>query len=208
MRIDTDPQTVWRVVRAVGGRRGWYYAQPLWWLRGFIDRLAGGVGLRRGRRHPTRIGVGDAVDFWRVLEVEQERKLVLLAEMKLPGEATLTFQITPVADGSTQLTLLSRFLPRGLAGLVYWYALYPAHELIFMGMAKAIGPGHRRQNDRATPTLHTAAGRKLRYPCLERHRMQIGAVISIIKPARPQSPIPVAPSRIAPTSRPKRQPPE
>ena len=139
LRLHTDPETVWQVVRSVGGTRGWYYARPLWWLRGFIDRLVGGVGLRRGRRHPTRIGVGDAVDFWRVLEVEEGRKLVLLGEMKVPGEATLTFQITPFADGTTQLTLLSRFLPRGLAGIVYWYGLYPAHEAIFMGMAKAMG---------------------------------------------------------------------
>jgi hypothetical protein len=103
-----------------------------------LDRLAGGVGLRRGRRHPDEIGVGDGIDFWRVLEVKEDEKLVLLAEMKVPGEATLTFEITPFVDGSTQLTLLSRFRPQGIAGLLYWYGLYPFHELIFFGMAKAM----------------------------------------------------------------------
>jgi uncharacterized protein YbjT (DUF2867 family) len=145
VRIKTDAQSVWRVVRAIGGDRGWLYAQPLWWLRGLLDRLAGGVGLRRGRRHPDEIGVGDAIDFWRVLEVEEGAKLVLLAEMMVPGEATLTFEITPLADGTTQLNLLSRFLPAGMAGIVYWYSLYPFHELIFFGMAKAIAKATGKQ---------------------------------------------------------------
>jgi uncharacterized protein YbjT (DUF2867 family) len=139
VRLKADTESIWNVVRTVGGDRGWFYAQPLWWLRGWIDRLVGGVGLRRGRRHPTEIRVGDGVDFWRVLEIEEGKKLVLLAEMKVPGEATLTFEILPFADGTTQLTLLSRFLPQGLAGILYWYTLYPFHELIFFGMAKAIG---------------------------------------------------------------------
>lgn len=139
LHIEADAQSVWDVVKTVGGDRGWFYAQPLWWLRGFLDRLAGGVGLRRGRRHPEEMGVGDAIDFWRVLEVEEGQKLVLLAEMMVPGEATLTFEIAPLADGTTELTLLSRFLPTGIAGILYWYSLYPFHELIFFGMAKAIG---------------------------------------------------------------------
>lgn len=139
VRIRADAPSVWRVVRTVGGGRGWFYARPLWWVRGLLDRLAGGVGLRRGRRHPEEIGVGDAIDFWRVLEVRDGEKLVLLAEMKVPGEATLTFEIAPVTDNTTELTLLSRFLPKGAAGILYWYSLYPFHELIFFGMAKAIG---------------------------------------------------------------------
>jgi len=138
VRVKSDPEAVWDVVRTIGGDRGWYYAQSLWWMRGFLDRLAGGVGLRRGRRHPEEIGVGDGIDFWRVLEIKEAQKLVLLAEMKVPGEATLTFEITPFADGSTQLTLLSRFLPRGITGIVYWYGLYPFHEIIFFGMAKSM----------------------------------------------------------------------
>ena len=146
-QIEAMPRDVWKVVRSIGGERGWYYAQFLWWLRGLLDRLVGGVGLRRGRRHPEKLWVGDGLDFWRVLEVEENRKLVLLAEMKVPGEATLTFEIDPVGDNTTQLTILSRFLPRGLAGILYWYGFYPFHEVIFFGMAKAMA---------------RAAGRKIR----------------------------------------------
>jgi len=138
VRIKAGPESVWNVVHTIGGDRGWFYAQPLWWLRGLLDRLTGGVGSRRGRRNPEEIGVGDAIDFWRVLEVKDGEKLVLLAEMKIPGEATLTFEIMPFPDGTTQLTLLSRFLPKGMAGIIYWYSLYPFHEIIFFGMAKAM----------------------------------------------------------------------
>ena len=111
----------------IGDNPGKADSQSLWWLRGFLDRLAGGVGLRRGRRHPKALGVGDGIDFWRVLEVKEKQKLVLLAEMKVPGQATLTFELAPFADGTTQLTLLSRFLPQGIAGILYWYSLYPLH---------------------------------------------------------------------------------
>lgn len=138
LRVKTDPKTLWNVVRSIGGQKGWYFAQPLWWLRGLLDRLVGGIGIRRGRRHPEEVGVGDGIDFWRVLEVKANQKMVLLAEMKVPGEATLTFEITPYADGTTQLTLLSRFMPRGILGILYWYGLYPFHELVFFGMAKAM----------------------------------------------------------------------
>lgn len=157
VRVQTDPESVWDVVSTIGGDRGWYYAKSLWWLRGLLDRLVGGVGLRRGRRHPEIIGVGDIIDFWRVLEVQERKKLVLLAEMKVPGEATLTFEITPAADGVTQLTLQSRFLPRGIAGMLYWYSLYPFHELIFFGMARAIaratGKPIQGQPERFTPRI-------------------------------------------------------
>jgi uncharacterized protein YbjT (DUF2867 family)/uncharacterized protein YndB with AHSA1/START domain len=157
VRVQTDPESVWDVVRTIGGYRGWYYAKTLWWLRGLLDRWVGGVGLRRGRRHPEQIGVGDSIDFWRVLEVQENQKLVLLAEMKVPGEATLTFEITPVANGTTQLTLQSRFLPRGIAGILYWYGLYPFHELIFFGMAKAMahatGKPIHGQPERFTPRI-------------------------------------------------------
>ncbi len=157
VQIDARPHEVWRVVRAVGGTHGWYYGQSLWWLRGFLDRLAGGVGLRRGRRHPEMLWVGDGLDFWRVLEVEEDRKLVLLAEMKSPGEATLTFEIIPLGDTATQLTLMARFLPRGLAGILYWYTLYPFHEIIFSGMARvmarATGKQIRGKPQRFTPRI-------------------------------------------------------
>ena len=155
VRIRADVQAVWKVVRSVGGDRGWFYAQPLWRRRGMVDRLVGGVGLLRGRRHPEQIGVGDVIDFWRVSEVEDGRKLVLLAEMKFPGQATLTFEVTPCADETCELALLSRFMPQGMAGIGYWYGFYPFHELIFFGMAKAIAraTGHpiHGKSERFTP---------------------------------------------------------
>jgi uncharacterized protein YbjT (DUF2867 family) len=157
LRLEADPDSLWKVIRSVGGRRGWFYGRPLWWLRGLIDRMVGGVGLRRGRRHPTELWVGDVVDFWRVLEVKPNQRLVLLAEMKVPGEATLTFEIIPLTDGTTQLVLLSRFLPRGVAGIFYWYSLYPFHEIIFFGMAKAMaratGKAIRGTPERFTPRI-------------------------------------------------------
>jgi uncharacterized protein YbjT (DUF2867 family) len=136
--IDTDPMTVWHVIQSIGGHRGWYYANAIWRLRGMLDRWIGGPGLRRGRRHPEMLQVGDAVDFWRVLEIKEAVNLVLLAEMKLPGEATLTFELASQAGGTTTLTMLSRFLPRGITGFLYWYAFYPFRERLFFGMAKAV----------------------------------------------------------------------
>ncbi len=138
VRIRAAPEQVWEPVARVGGRTGWYFADGLWRLRGAIDRLAGGVGLRRGRRHPRDIRVGEALDFWRVLEVDAPRRLLLLAEMKLPGEALLDIRIDAAGAGRSDLSFHSRFLPRGLGGILYWYALYPFHEWIFNGMLKAI----------------------------------------------------------------------
>ncbi len=115
---------------SIGGRTGWYYAGWLWKLRGFFDKLAGGVGLRRGRTHPTRIAAGDVVDFWRVLYANKtEGRLLLFAEMKLPGEAWLEFRI----EGPL-LIQTATFRPRGLAGRLYWYLVYPFHGMIFNGM--------------------------------------------------------------------------
>jgi uncharacterized protein YbjT (DUF2867 family) len=137
-QLNAQVEDVWRPVSKIGGKTGWYYLNFLWRLRGIMDRLVGGVGLRRGRRHPTDLMVGDALDFWRVLEVEPPRRLLLLAEMKTPGEAMLEFQITPLGDNQAELQMFSSFLPRGLGGILYWYALYPFHEWIFYGMLKAI----------------------------------------------------------------------
>jgi uncharacterized protein YbjT (DUF2867 family) len=129
---------VWRPLARIGGDTGWYYGDSLWELRGWLDRLLGGAGTRRGRRHPAELRVGDALDFFRVLELEPERRLLLLAEMKMPGEATLEFCLTPRNDGTTELTQTARFLPRGLLGLAYWYALDPLHRIIYQGMLRAI----------------------------------------------------------------------
>lgn len=134
--LKASPDEVWKPIKGIGGARGWYFADSLWWLRGMMDRLAGGVGLRRGRRHPDELYAGDALDFWRVLEVEDRTRLLLLAEMKLPGEAILEFQIHPLGHDRTEIQQLSRFLPRALFGILYWYALYPIHQWIFKGMMK------------------------------------------------------------------------
>ncbi len=136
--LAATPAEVWEPLSRIGGTNGWYFGDRLWWLRGLLDRLAGGYGLRRGRRHPVELRVGDALDFWRVLDVSSARKLSLLAEMKMPGEALLDFEILPLPAGGARLRMLSRFHPRGLAGLVYWWSLYPFHEWIFSGMLRAI----------------------------------------------------------------------
>ena len=124
-----------------------------------MDRVAGGVGLRRGRRHPSELGVGDVLDFWRVLNIEAPYRLLLVAEMKLPGEALLDFRITPAGKDQVELQMLSRFLPRGLAGILYWYILYPFHQWIFFGMLKTIakftGKPIIEAPERFTPKLHT-----------------------------------------------------
>lgn len=138
VRLKASPADIWRPLQGIGGKNGWYYGQRLWRLRGMLDRLAGGVGLRRGRRHPTEIRDGDALDFWRVLTVEPPHRLLLKAEMKTPGEALLDFQLRTSGRGRVDLMMISRFLPRGLFGLIYWHALLPFHRQIFVGMLRAI----------------------------------------------------------------------
>jgi uncharacterized protein YndB with AHSA1/START domain len=149
--IEAPPEAVWRAVVRIGGGHGWYAADGLWRLRGWMDRLVGGPGLRRGRRDPDEVGYGEALDFWRVTGLEKSRRLSLRAEMKLPGEALLEFSLAPEAAG-TRLTQTARFRPRGLAGLAYWYAVLPLHAVVFRGMLQGIraaalglpeGPGRK-----------------------------------------------------------------
>ena len=128
---------VFAAVCAVGGEKGWYSGEWLWRLRGLFDQVWGGPGLRRGRRHPSELRVGDFVDFWRVDEVEEDRFVRLHAEMRLPGEAWLEWRITTSPRG-TRLTQLARFKPRGLLGRVYWYAVAPFHGLVFPGLTRGI----------------------------------------------------------------------
>jgi uncharacterized protein YbjT (DUF2867 family) len=158
VRIKATLDDVWLPIRRIGGHTGYYYADGLWWLRGLLDRLFGGVGLRRGRRHPTELRVGDALDFWRVLDVVPKKLLVLLAEMKVPGEALLEFKIESIGDQYTDLEMLSRFLPKGLWGMLYWYSLYPFHERIFFGMLKGMAREIEKPvvsgPERFTPRLH------------------------------------------------------
>ena len=142
VRTSAPPETVWAEVAAIGGDRGWYYADRLWRLRGLLDRLVGGVGMRRGRRDPRDLRVGDTLDWWRVEAVEPGRRLTLLAEMKLPGSAVLEFVVTPDGDGS-RITTQAHFHPAGIPGLLYWYALWPIHGRIFDGLTRAIAAARR-----------------------------------------------------------------
>jgi uncharacterized protein YbjT (DUF2867 family) len=143
--VDTRTRTVRRPpaaafapVQRIGGRVGWYYGRPLWALRGLLDALTGGPGLRRGRRDPVGVRVGDTIDFWRVEQFEPDRVLRLRAEMRLPGRAWLQFDVAPAPGGASTLTQTAIFDPAGLAGLAYWYGLWPMHDRIFEGMARRI----------------------------------------------------------------------
>jgi hypothetical protein len=151
------PQELWHSITRLGGNTGYYSADLLWKIRGILDVFAGGVGLKRGRRSNTTLQVGDALDFWRVLDVTPHFKLLLLAEMKTPGEALLEIRINYIAKDQCQLILLSRFLPRGLAGILYWYLLYPSHQYVFTNMLKGIvnaaGLKLNTRPERFTPKL-------------------------------------------------------
>lgn len=135
--VEVPPERAFVPIRGIGGRRGWYYGNWLWKLRGFIDLLVGGVGLRRGRRDPDDVRVGDTLDFWRVEAIEPNRLLRLSAEMKVPGRAWLQFEVEASGEGST-IRQTAIFDPAGLFGLAYWYGLYPLHVLVFRGMLRSI----------------------------------------------------------------------
>jgi uncharacterized protein YbjT (DUF2867 family) len=140
--IAAPPEHVFDVITRLGGRQGWFRYNRLWRLRGLIDRLAGGPGWKRGRRHPRELSWGEPLDFWRVTELDRGRRLTLRAEMRLPGDAVLDFELAPAAsaDGTagTRLTQTARFRPRGLAGLLYWYAVLPFHGPVFDGLLQGI----------------------------------------------------------------------
>ncbi len=133
-----SPAQVYAMVSRLGGDTGWLYYNWAWRVRGIMDRLVGGVGLRRGRRDPVELRPGDAVDFWRVEAAEPDRQLLLRAEMKVPGRAWLQFEIAPHAEGQSRLSQTAFFAPKGLSGLAYWYLLYPIHRLIFSGMIRKV----------------------------------------------------------------------
>ena len=136
--ITTSVETVLDNIWSIGGERGWYYADWLWHLRGFLDKLVGGVGLRRGRTNANTIHTGDTLDFWRVLAADKENKrLLLYAEMKLPGEAWLEFKIFK-KNGKNFLQQTATFRPKGLLGRIYWYSVLPFHFFVFDGMAENI----------------------------------------------------------------------
>jgi uncharacterized protein YbjT (DUF2867 family) len=138
--IDAPVGAVWSAISALGGNRGYFAANWLWRIRGIMDRMVGGPGLRRGRRSAHELRLGDALDFWRITEVDPPRRVVLTAEMRLPGIATLGFDIVPHAihPNRSTITMTARFRPRGLLGIAYWYAVLPLHTIVFNGMLRGI----------------------------------------------------------------------
>jgi uncharacterized protein YbjT (DUF2867 family) len=130
---------LWKVVESIGGDNGWYSLPVAWAARGLLDKLVGGVGLRRGRRDPNKLVTGDALDFWRVEKIERGMFLRLRAEMKLPGLAWLEFTVTPVSEDHSTLSQRAIFFPQGLGGRLYWFAVTPLHGIVFAGMARSMG---------------------------------------------------------------------
>lgn len=153
--VDAPPDDVFAVFSRLGGDEGWLYANWLWWLRGVADRLVGGPGFRRGRRHPKEVRVGDALDFWRVEAVEPGRLMRLRAEMKVPGQAWLQFEARPMEDGRTLLVQTAFLAPKGLLGFLYWYGLYPFHGVIFGNMIGELGKrAETRASERTRASIH------------------------------------------------------
>jgi hypothetical protein len=137
VRVDRRANVAFRPIQRIGGSTGWYARDWFWTLRWRLDELRGGVGLRRGRRDPQELQVGDAVDFWRVEHLEPGRRLRLRAEMKIPGRLWLEFEVKPDDDGS-RIRQTTVFDPAGYAGRAYWYLLYPVHKNIFRAMLRGL----------------------------------------------------------------------
>ena len=135
--VSAPPAQAFAAIRRIGGTTGWYHSNWLWRLRGGVDVLLGGVGMRRGRRTLDSLVVGDTLDWWRVEACEPDRRLRLAAEMKVPGRAWLEFEVDGEATGST-IRQTATFDPVGLFGLLYWYAVYPLHSIVFAGMLRGI----------------------------------------------------------------------
>lgn len=142
--VPVAPAVAFRPILRIGGSTGWYAFDWLWRIRGFLDLLAGGVGVRRGRPSPATLRVGDALDFWRVEAVEPGRRLRLAAEMKVPGRAWLEFEVTGAGNGAI-IRQTATFDPIGFVGKAYWYALYPLHYLVFDGMLRGIARAAERE---------------------------------------------------------------
>lgn len=148
--VTVPPEQAFTPIRRIGGRTGWYYGNWLWSLRGFLDLLVGGVGVRRGRRHPETLHVGEPLDFWRVELFAPPQRLRLKAEMRLPGRAWLEFEVSPREEGST-IRQTAIFDPLGLAGLLYWYGIYPLHQFVFTGMLRNLARAAESSAQQATP---------------------------------------------------------
>ena len=165
--VDVAPRQAFTPIRRLGGKTGWYYGNWLWRIRGFLDLLVGGVGVRRGRRHPNNLRPGDALDFWRVERYEPDHLLRLRAEMKVPGRAWLEFEVTPNARGS-KIRQTAIFDPLGLFGLAYWYSLYPLHQFVFAGMLRNIARASEDKNEAAgeSQTSNDKVKRRQSYRCI------------------------------------------
>jgi hypothetical protein len=148
VRVPVSPERAFLPIRRIGGSTGWYAYDWLWRLRGAMDLVIGGVGMRRGRSQPDTLRVGQALDFWRVEVFEPDRLLRLRAEMLLPGRAWLEFEVTPQSDGSL-IRQTAVYEPLGLLGLLYWYIIYPVHRLVFAGMLRGVAAAATRTADRA-----------------------------------------------------------
>ena len=138
LRVEMSPVAAFEPIRRIGGATGWYFANWLWRLRGVVDLVAGGAGMRRGRRDPQDLAVGDVLDSWRVEEYEPGRRLRLAAEMKVPGRAWLEFEVREGGNGGSTIRQTAVFDPAGLLGLAYWYGVYPLHAFVFAGMLRGI----------------------------------------------------------------------
>ncbi len=136
-KVSVPAAVAFEPIRRIGGDTGWYYGNWLWKIRGFMDLLVGGVGVRRGRRHPRKLRVGDVLDFWRVEEIIDNKLLRLSAEMLVPGRAWLEFEVKE-EDGESTVRQTAIFDPVGLFGILYWYALFPVHEFVFRGMLRYV----------------------------------------------------------------------
>lgn len=158
-RVSTSPQHVWRVIASIGGSNGWYSFPLAWAVRGWADRLLGGVGLRRGRRDQYQLRTGEAVDWWRVEDLEDGRLLRLRAEMKVPGRAWLELRVEPDGSGGSTYHQQAIYVPHGLAGHAYWWAVAPFHSFVFAGMARNIlRTAERLARDTARANHVTGAG--------------------------------------------------
>jgi hypothetical protein len=141
--IPQSPERVWQAVESIGGETGWYSFPLAWAVRGWLDRLAGGIGLRRGRRDPHTLRLGDTLDWWRVEAIQHGQLLRLRAEMKLPGLGWLEMRVAPNGTGGTQFRQRALFYPRGLLGHVYWWSMTPFHAIIYRGMARNLANAAR-----------------------------------------------------------------
>jgi uncharacterized protein YbjT (DUF2867 family) len=149
--VDASPLDLWRVIEGIGGERGWYSFPLAWRVRGVLDRFSGGPGLRRGRRHPDDLYVGESLDWWRVEEVDEPHLLRLRAEMRLPGHAWLELAVRTGAAGETVFAQRALFHPRGLAGQLYWWSVWPFHGVVFGEMQRNIARAAERLAQESAP---------------------------------------------------------